>query len=216
MDNLFYKEVSIPAGNVIIKGNLFIPAHPNAIIIFSHGSGSSRFSKRNQQVAAYLQNQHFGTLLLDLLTFEEDAIYGNRFDINLLSERLMSVTKWLKAFPAAAGCHIGYFGASTGAASALHAASKDHDIAAVVSRGGRPDLAISHLHDVKAPTLLIVGSLDKSVIELNEMAYKKLECTKKMVIVEGASHLFEEPGKMDSVSKLAGDWFEKYMQTVNA
>lgn len=216
MNELFHKEVNIPARNVTIQGNLFIPAHASAIIIFSHGSGSSRFSKRNQQVAAYLQDQHLGTLLLDLLTKEEDDIYRNRFDIPLLSDRLMSATKWLRAFPAAVGCPIGYFGASTGAASALQAASEDAGIFAVVSRGGRPDLALAYLPNVKAATLLIVGSLDRQVIEFNETAYKKLKCIKEMVVIEGASHLFEEFGKMDKVAQLAGAWFEKYMQPINA
>jgi putative phosphoribosyl transferase len=214
MDLRFHEEVSIPAGKVTLKGELLIPAKATAIIIFSHGSGSSRFSSRNQQVAKYLNKKNFGTLLFDLLTEEEDKLYQTRFDINLLTKRLAGTTEWLEALPAAKNCRIGYFGASTGAASALKAAAVLSEISAVVSRGGRPDLAMDELYNVDAPTLLIVGSLDTDVLQLNKQAYEKLKGIKKLEVVEGATHLFEEPGKMEIVSELAGNWFEKYLQPV--
>ena len=214
MDLRFHKEVSIPVGKVTLKGELFIPLKANAIIVFSHGSGSSRFSKRNQMVAKYLNEKNFGTLLFDLLTEEEDQHYQNRFNIDLLTKRLAGATEWLEELPAAKDCRIGYFGASTGAASALKAAAILPQINAVVSRGGRPDLAMDDLHHVEAPTLLIVGSLDYDVLQLNKEAYIQLECEKKLEVVEGATHLFEEPGKMENVSELAGNWFEKYLNTV--
>jgi putative phosphoribosyl transferase len=210
------EEVSIPVDEVTLQGELTIPEQSNAIIIFSHGSGSSRFSRRNRQVAEYLQQQQLGTLLFDLLTEEEDQQYHNRFDIELLTKRLAGATKWLEKYPAANGCRIGYFGASTGAASALKAAAKDSNIKAIVSRGGRPDLAMADLPKVKSPTLLIVGSLDYDVLQLNKAALRKLDCEKQLELVEGASHLFEEEGKMDIVAELAGKWFEKYLTEVHA
>jgi len=216
MDFRFHHDVLIPAGKVSLDGELIIPRKAEGIVIFSHGSGSSRFSARNRMVAASLHEQNFGTLLFDLLTREEDANYQNRFDINLLTERLCDAVKWLAKQPAAKNCGIGFFGASTGAASALKAAAKLPHIDAVVSRGGRPDLAGKDLHKVKVPTLFIVGSLDYEVLLLNEEAYEELTCDKKLEIVEGATHLFEEPGKMETVSEFAADWFEKYLHTVNA
>lgn len=210
----FHNEVSIPVGNLILAGELFIPQNATAIIIFSHGSGSSRFSKRNQAVANYLHENKLGTLLFDLLTAEEDILYKNRFDIDLLTKRLAGATQWLEKFPAAKDCRIGYFGASTGAASALKAAAYNYNIDAVVSRGGRPDLAMDELQLVKAPTLLIVGSRDYDVLQLNQKAYDRLTCHKKLEIVEGATHLFEEPGKMDIVAELAANWFQKFMHPV--
>lgn len=215
MNQQSHNEVSISIENVILKGELIIPANANAIVLFSHGSGSSRFSTRNRKVAEYLHSKNFGTLLLDLLTEEEDSIYSNRFNIDLLAKRLAGATAWLEKFPAAKDHRIGYFGASTGAASALQAAAQLPEIAAVVSRGGRPDLAIDYLGKVSAPTLLIVGSLDTYVIQLNETAYRRLNCIKELAIVEGASHLFEEAGKMDRVSMLASGWFEKYLQPIH-
>ena len=214
MEEYFHKEVNIPVGKVTVHGELIIPEKAKAIVIFSHGSGSSRFSKRNQQVAKYLQEKKLGTLLFDLLTEEEDQFYHNRFDIDLLTKRLAGATEWLERLPAAKDCRIGYFGASTGAASALKAAAFLPHIGAVVSRGGRPDLAMNNLPNVDAPTLLIVGSLDDEVLQLNQEAYEKLECEKKLEVVEGATHLFEEPGTMEIVSKLAGNWFEKYLTPV--
>ena len=214
MDLRFHKEVSIPVGKVNVQGELIIPLKAKAIIIFSHVSGSSRFSKRNQMVAKYLNEKNFGTLLFDLLTEEEDQHYQNRFNIDLLTKRLAGATEWLEELPATKDCRIGYFGASTGVASALKAAAISPHINAVVSRGGRPDLAMDDLHHVEAPTLLIVGSLDYDVLQLNKEAYMQLECEKKLEVIEGATHLFEEPGKMENVSELAGNWFEKYLNTV--
>lgn len=215
MNFSFHGDVSIPSNdNVTLEGELIIPSKAKSIVIFSHGSGSSRFSKRNRQVAEYLNKKNFGTLLFDLLTAEEDRYYYYRFNIDLLTKRLASATGWLEKFPAAKECRIGYFGASTGAASALAAAADLHQIGAVVSRGGRPDLAMENLQKVEAPVLLIVGSLDTEVLELNMDAYRKLHCEKKIEVVEGATHLFEEPGTMDKVSELAAAWFEKYLHPV--
>lgn len=214
MDTRFHKELSIPSGKITLKGELFIPLKARAIIIFSHGNGSSSFSKRNQLVAKYLHEKDFGTLLFDLLTEEEDRCYYNCFDIDLLAKRLVDATEWLERLPAAKNCCIGYFGASYGTASALKAAACLPFISAIVSREGRPDLAINNLSQVDAPTLLIVGSLDYDVLQLNKLAYIQLECKKKLAMVEGATHLFEEPGKMEIVSELAGNWFEKYLTAV--
>jgi dienelactone hydrolase len=214
MDFRFHKEVTIPVQEVKLKGDLIIPAEAAAIIIFSHGSGSSRLSSRNQMVAKYLHQKNFGTLLFDLLTEAEDNNYQNRFDIELLTRRLIGATEWLQQQPSAETCGVGYFGASTGAASALKAASYLPQIDAVVSRGGRPDLAMNRLANVRAATLLIVGGLDHDVLRLNEDAYMKLTCKKKLEIIDGATHLFEEPGKMEKVAMLAADWFEKYLNPV--
>jgi putative phosphoribosyl transferase len=214
MNYRYNREVSIPVGKVTVQGELIIPQEATAIIVFSHGSGSSRFSKRNRMVAKSLQDKNFGTLLFDLMTEEEDRNYYNRFDIDLLTKRLAGATEWLEKFPAAKDCRIGFFGASTGAASALQAASYLPQIGAVVSRGGRPDLAMAHLPKVETPTLLIVGSLDYDVLQLNKAAYEKLKCEKKLEVVEGATHLFEEPGKMEIISELAGKWFEKYLSHI--
>jgi len=215
MDFRFQKEVRIPVLNVELKGDLIIPLKATAIIIFSHGSGSSRLSPRNQMVANYLHEKKFGTLLFDLLTEAEDSDYQNRFDIELLTKRLIAASEWLAEQPAAKDCRFGYFGASTGAASALKAAAYKAQIEAVVSRGGRPDLALSSLASVNAATLLIVGEMDHDVLQLNKEAYMQLNCEKKLEIIEGATHLFEEPGKMEKVSMLAASWFEKYLLTKN-
>ncbi|HEU4859824.1 MAG TPA: dienelactone hydrolase family protein [Chitinophagaceae bacterium] len=214
MDLRFHKEVTIPVLDVKLKGNLIIPVKATAIIIFSHGSGSSRLSSRNQMVAKYLHQQNFGTLLFDLLTEEEDSNYQNRFDIELLTKRLIGASEWLQQQPVAKDCRFGYFGASTGAASALKAASYLPQIDAVVSRGGRPDLAMNSLPKVNAATLLIVGAMDFDVLRLTREAYSQLSCEKKLEIIEGATHLFEEPGKMEKVAMLAADWFEKYLHPV--
>ena len=211
MNAQFQQEVSIPVGNVKVHGELIVPPKAKAIIIFSHGSGSSRFSKRNRQVAAFLQARHFGTLLFDLLTEKEDEEYQNRFNIDLLTQRLIRVTEWLEKHPAAKDCRFGFFGASTGAASALKAAARLPQVEAVVSRGGRPDLAAEDLQRVQAPVLLIVGSLDYDVLQLNRMAYQQLRGEKKLAIVEGATHLFEEPGTMDKVADLSAEWFEHHL-----
>lgn len=215
MELRLQREVNIPAGKVILSGELVIPRMEKGIVIFSHGSGSSRLSRRNQMVAKYLHEKKFGTLLFDLLTEEEDQHYHNRFDITLLTKRLAGAVEWLEGLPAAKDCRIGFFGASTGAASALRAASGLPNIGAVVSRGGRPDLAMANLYKVEAPTLLIVGSLDYDVLQINQAAFKELRCVKKLEIVEGATHLFEENGKMEKVCELAGAWFEKYLHPVS-
>lgn len=206
-------EISICINvDVILKGNLTIPYDPVAFVIFSHGSGSSRFSTRNRYVAEVLNNNNIATLLTDLLTKEEDYIYQNRFDIELLTDRLVEVTNYCIQISDLKNLGVGYFGASTGAASALKAATKlPSTIKAVVSRGGRPDLAMNILSKIKAPTLLIVGSLDTEVIALNQTAYSKLNCEKNLKIVKGAGHLFEEPNKLDEISHLATDWFHKHL-----
>jgi dienelactone hydrolase len=214
MDFRFHKVVTIPVQNVELKGELIIPAKATAIIIFSHGSGSSRLSPRNQMVAQYLHQKNLGTLLFDLLTEAEDRYYQNRFDIELLTKRLIGACEWLEEHPATKDCRFGYFGASTGAASALMAASYQPLIGAVVSRGGRPDLAMNRLANVNAPTLLIVGGMDYDVLRLNKEAYLQLHCQKKLEVIEGATHLFEEPGKMKQVAIVAAEWFEKYLHLV--
>lgn len=211
MEFKYHSEVKINVGRNILEGELILPVNAAGIIVFSHGSGSSRFSIRNQSVAAYLHQKHFGTLLLDLLTSIEDRRYLNRFDIELLTRRLIGATEWVEKFPPARGLRIGFFGASTGAASALKAASYLPQIGAVVSRGGRPDLALDSLANVDAPTLLIVGSLDYDVLQMNRKAYQVLHCEKSLEIVEGASHLFEESGTLEQVADLAANWFEKYL-----
>ncbi len=206
------KEVAIPAGKAILNGTLTIPQNAEALIIFSHGSGSSRLSPRNTKVARHLHERKFGTLLFDLLTPAEDRHYENRFDIDLLTKRLINATEWLCEIDEARNLPVGYFGASTGAASALKAAAHLKYIDAVVSRGGRPDLVKEILAGVEAPTLLIVGSLDFDVLELNRKALNTMTCTKKLEIVKGATHLFEEPGAMDVVTELTTRWFQKYLQ----
>lgn len=215
MEFIFQNELTIPVAGAAVKGELTIPTGAKAIIVFSHGSGSSRFSKRNQFVARLLQKRKFGTLLFDLLTEEEDKYYYSRFNINLLSKRLIDATKWLQRFPYAKGYAVGYFGASTGAASALKAAAVINEIGAVVSRGGRPDMAMDVIAEVTAPTILIVGSRDEEVLELNKQAYRKMKCLKKLEVIEGATHLFEEPGKLEIVANVAADWFEKYLLEVS-
>jgi len=216
MEMRIAKEVAIPVKSITLKGELAVPLNATAIIVFSHGSGSSRFSSRNQMVAAYLRERNFGTLLFDLLTNQEDEDYDNRFNIDLLSSRLIGVTEWLNANPATKDLSVGYFGASTGAASALQAAANLGSVGAVVSRGGRPDLAMRFVERVEAPTLLIVGGLDSVVLELNQRVLQRLHCPKDLIIVEGATHLFEEPGKLDKVATLAAEWFEKYLSPVAA
>lgn len=207
-------ELDIPLTYVTLKGNLIIPEGATGIVVFSHGSGSSRFSTRNKMVAELIQKQKIGTLLFDLLTVEEDSVYENRFNIDLLVSRLIETTEWLMKHKEVKGLPIGYFGASTGAASALRAAAYFGDvIKAVVSRGGRPDLALSALHQVTAPTLLIVGGRDMPVIEMNKTAYDELHCTKEMKVVTGATHLFEEPEKLSEVADLAISWYKKHLAT---
>lgn len=205
------KEIEIPLAGVTLKGNLDIPEGARAMVVFVHGSGSSRLSPRNTLVANYLQQFSLGTLLFDLLTEEEDKEYANRFNIYLLTQRLLGATAWLQHQTEAAGKPVGFFGASTGAAAALKAAAAVSGIRAVVSRGGRPDLAGNILPYVHAATLLIVGEMDFDVLQLNYEAFNTLTCIKKVEIVEGATHLFEEPGAMEQVSALAADWFREYL-----
>lgn len=205
------KDVVIPADGVSLYGILGIPHQARGVVIFVHGSGSSRFSPRNNFVAQILQNAGIATLLVDLLEESESFNRQKVFDIDLLANRLLSNAHWLRHLPDMQGLMIGYFGASTGAAAALQAAAREPiEIAAVVSRGGRPDLAMEYLHLVQAPTLLIVGGNDKPVIPLNETAFARLTCPKELVIVPGSTHLFEEPGALDKVAQLASDWFIKY------
>ncbi len=206
------EQITIPAGQVSLEGELVLPDSAVTVVIFAHGSGSSRFSPRNNYVASVLQQVGVGTLLFDLLTREEDRDYEMRFDISLLTKRLAAATKWIQSNPSTQKLGIGYFGASTGAAAALQAAAEmSGKIAAVVSRGGRPDLAgISALAKVNAPTLLIVGGEDYGVIELNQAAYAHLRCDKQLAIVPGATHLFEEPGTLEQAAKAAADWFAKH------
>jgi dienelactone hydrolase len=208
--------VRVTAGPVTLEGNLSLPEGARAIVLFAHGSGSSRHSPRNRYVARLLNQAKLATLLVDLLTAEEEAIDMRtahlRFDIGLLAERLVAVTDWLRRQPETRELRIGYFGASTGAAAALVAAAERPDaVSAVVSRGGRPDLAGAALARVRAPTLLIVGGNDPQVIELNRAALAELRCEKQLVIVPGATHLFEEPGALDAVARLARDWFERHL-----
>ncbi|AEV99231.1 hydrolase [Niastella koreensis] len=205
------KEIQINLKDVELGANLAEPAGAKALVIFAHGSGSSRLSPRNNFVADVLNKHSIATLLTDLLTGLEDEKYNNRFDIALLSHRLIQVTEWAAQQPGLNRLPVGYFGASTGAASALQAAAMlDKNIKAVVSRGGRPDLAVA-LKQVKAPTLLIVGSRDTQVMGLNNQAYEQLASEKNIAIVEGASHLFEEPGALHNVADLAASWFDKYL-----
>lgn len=208
------KEVSIQLDDTHLSGHLYIPTKARGIIIFSHGSGSSRFSKRNLQVSRFLNEGKYGTLVFDLLTSQEDSFYANRFNIDLLTRRLIGATEWLECLSVAKHHRIGYFGASTGAACALQAAARLKQIGAVVSRGGRPDLASTEdLNKIEAPVLLVVGSLDEKVLQLNKMAFEQLRCIKELVVIEGATHLFEEKGTLDEVAKLALAWFEKHLNS---
>jgi len=209
-------EVQIHAGRAILSGNLNIPKGASALVLFAHGSGSSRHSPRNQFVARTLNEAGLATLLFDLLTPEEEAIdmqtREHRFDIHLLAERLVHATRWAKQQEQTSNLRTGYFGSSTGGAAALVAeVYVPRDIGAVVSRGGRPDLAGEALPRVQAPTLLIVGGNDEIVIELNEQARDRMHCEVKLEIVPGATHLFEEPGALEKVAQLASDWFAKHI-----
>jgi len=206
--------VRIAVGAVALEGNLTLPGEARGVVLFAHGSGSGRFSPRNRYVAQQLNDAKLATLLVDLLTPNEEAIDLQtahlRFDIGLLAERLVAAADWLTQFPATRQLRLGYFGASTGAGAALVAATERPDVVgAVVSRGGRPDLAGPALAHVQAPTLLIVGGNDFVVIDLNRKALAQLRCKKELVMVPGATHLFEEPGTLDQVAKLAREWFER-------
>ena len=200
--------------DLTLQGSLAIPENAIGMVIFSHGSGSSRLSPRNNFVAKTLQKKRLATLLFDLLSEKEDRVYENRFNIDLLTKRLIATTNWVKSHALAEGLRIGYFGASTGVASAIGAAAfLGDEIGAVVSRGGRPDLAMEVLQNVTAPTLLLVGSLDKLVIELNQKVFQKLQCTCKLEIVSGASHLFHESGKLEEVAHQSADWFSEWLES---
>jgi putative phosphoribosyl transferase len=207
--------VTIACEEADLNGLLHIPTSVAGLVIFAHGSGSSRLSPRNQHIAKQLQHSHFATLLFDLLTEQEDEQDTHtmefRFDIDLLARRLLVATTWVQANPVLRKLPLGYFGASTGGAAALVAAAKQKEsIKAVVSRGGRPDLAEEALTEVEAATLLIVGGEDQQVIELNKKAFATLHCVKKLEIIPGATHLFEEPGALDKVAHLADAWFKRY------
>jgi pimeloyl-ACP methyl ester carboxylesterase len=211
--NDFDQIVYIPANGVKLEGALTIPAEAFGVVLFAHGSGSSRHSSRNKFVADVLRQAAIGTLLIDLLTTEEDAIYANRFDIDLLTWRLERATQWLMEQSVTSSLDTGYFGASTGAAAALQAAATfGSSIGAVVSRGGRPDLVLPALDRVESPTLLIVGGLDDVVIDLNRKAFSRLNVEKDFAIVPGASHLFEEPGTLQEAAWLAASWFSRHLR----
>lgn len=212
------KELYLPADGITLTGDLEVPDDARELVIFSHGSGSSRLSPRNRFVAGTLAANGMAALLFDLLTAEEDMDYNQRFNINLLADRLIAVSKWIKNQPEYSDWDIGYYGASTGAASALIAAATigPDIVKAVVSRGGRPDMAATALPRVESPTLLLVGGLDTEVIKLNQQAYDKMKCKKELVTIPGASHLFEEPGKLEQVTRYANHWFIKHFRRQNA
>jgi putative phosphoribosyl transferase len=211
MEN-FKKLVKIPSGQLEIEGVLEVPAHAIGMVVFAHGSGSSRFSPRNNYVAGELHHARIGTLLLDLLTPGEDMQYSTRFNVSLLAERLASAVEWVQGQHGKKPLRVGLFGASTGAAAALQvAALPAAHIAAVVSRGGRPDLAgTAAMGQVHAPTLLIVGGNDVDVLELNKTAYHALRCEKRLEVVAGATHLFEEAGALEEVAEIASAWFVQH------
>lgn len=219
-NNILKSEVKVNAGKVTLTGELALPVGTKGIVLFVHGSGSSRHSARNLYVASVLQSAGIGTLLFDLLTEVEEVIDSHtshlRFNIGLLAERLVHVTHWVQKNPSTEDLKIGYFGASTGAAAALVAAALlGNQIFTVVSRGGRPDLAEGALSEVKCPTLFIVGSFDNAVIELNEQAAELMTCEKTIKIVYGASHLFEEPGKLEDIAKISSEWFVQKLKVSN-
>ncbi len=208
------KQVKVLSDSVKLEGILTIPKDSLSLVIFAHGSGSSRLSPRNRFVAGILQKAGMGTLLFDLLTAKEDEIYENRFDIPLLTGRLKAATLWVKGQSETARLKIGYFGASTGTAVALVAAADfGKEIKAVVSRGGRPDLAGNAIGKVIAPTLLIIGGEDRIVIELNKTAFDMIKAEKQLKIIPGATHLFEEPETLEEAARLASEWFKKYLIT---
>jgi putative phosphoribosyl transferase len=206
------QTVHIPIDSTSIEGDLTLPDHASGIVVFAHGSGSSRFSPRNNAVARILVQAGFGTLLMDLLTGLEDSVYETRFDIDLLTNRLHLTTRWLGNQEKTKHLAIGYFGASTGAAAALKAAATSRsEIKAVVSRGGRPDLAAPALPHVQIPTLLIVGGNDPIILQLNHEAFARLQGAKQLIVIPSATHLFEEPGTLDEVARLATEWFKRYL-----
>lgn len=211
-NNRIENLINILDGRVSLEGSLEIPEGAAGVVLFAHGSGSSRHSSRNRYVAEVLREHGFGTLLLDLLTAEEDLDYEMRFDIDLLAGRLTTATKWLQEQEQTRNLALGYFGASTGGAAAIQAAATaGEQVSAIVSRGGRPDLAWDYLDKIKSPILLLVGGYDDVVIELNQKAYEKINSVKSLEIIPGATHLFEEPGALERVAELAAKWFEQYM-----
>lgn len=215
----FSRSIKIPCDEEYISGDWSMPPKALGIVIFAHGSGSSRHSTRNKEVARYLGTRGIGTLLLDLLTPSEEqkdiVTRSFRFDIPFLARRLVIATKWLQSSHEANGIPVGYFGASTGAAAALVASTRLHDaITAIVSRGGRPDLADKALENVTSPTLLIVGGSDPEVVELNRTAMNQMSCKGELVVIPGATHLFEEPGALDKVAVLSADWFSEHFSGV--
>lgn len=204
--------VSIPAGGVELEGSMAVPDGATAVVVFAHGSGSSRHSPRNAAVAASLQERGLATLLFDLLTEEEDRDRSARFDVSLLNDRLVAATEWLAGREGTAELSVGYFGSSTGAAAALRAAAiPGLDVGAVVSRGGRVDMASDVLERVRTPVLLVVGGEDRQVLALNREAAERLACEKDVHVVEGAGHLFEGPGELEEVAEVAGEWFETHL-----
>jgi len=206
------QEVTIRSGRVSLKGYVGIPVSPLGMVVFAHGSGSGRFSPRNNFVARFLQQGKVATLLIDLLTPDEAEDRRKVFDIDLLADRVLVAKAWLEQDDRTKGLGIGYFGASTGAGAALQAAARDpSSIQAIVSRGGRPDLAEAYLPSVTAPTMLIVGGDDEPVIEMNRVAYRLLSCPKRLVVVPGATHLFEEPGTLEQVAEHALAWFQQHV-----
>ena len=205
--------IQVPVNSVKLEGSLVVPEGSKGLVIFVHGSGSSRYSIRNNYVAKVLRDSGLATFLFDLLTEEEDQIYETRFDIEFLTKRIKTVTKWLMEQEVVKNLKLGYFGSSTGAAAAIIAATDSSlKIESVVSRGGWPDLAMDHLSKVKSPTLFIVGSNDLEVLELNQRALEKLTSIKKLEIIHNATHLFEEPGALEEVARLAVKWFGKYLK----
>jgi putative phosphoribosyl transferase len=215
-DSIVTREIAVPAGRRRLPGTLSIPEGAPGVVAFAHGSGSGRFSPRNQLVAGVIQQGGLATLLFDLLEDEEADDRRNVFDINLLASRLRCAADWLRSDPETREMPVGYFGASTGAAAALVAEARyPTKVGAIVSRGGRPDLAGNELRGVKAPTLLIVGG-DDDVLELNEQALRQLRCPKELVVIPGATHLFPEPGALEEVARLARDWFVRHLASMAA
>ena len=219
--HIWQRDIQIPSGAARLHGTLQIPAGARGIVVFAHGSGSSRFSPRNQYVAGVMRDAGLGTLLFDLLTPEEEIVDVQtrelRFDIELLATRLVDAATWIARTDDMGHLRVGYFGASTGGGAALVAAARlEQVIGAVVSRGGRPDLAGTALPHVVSPTLLMVGGRDTAVIQLNEAAYVQLRCPKALEIVPGATHLFEEPGALEHVAQLAAGWFQQHLHPLHA
>lgn len=210
---MFKENIEINIDSITLEGELVIPECSSGLVLFAHGSGSSRLSPRNNYVAKVLQNANIATVLIDLLSKTEDINYERRFDIELLAQRLIKATDWLEENSKTTDLKIGYFGASTGSAAAIKAAAiKKDKISAIVSRGGRLDLAGDEISQINSPILLIVGELDDFVIEVNELAYKKIHCIRELSIITGASHLFEEAGALEEVAEQATRWFSKYFK----